>query len=100
MAHPQLRPRTAADFPPLRRPDLREDVLACVAIAQQAGLEMLVLDQTRPDIGLPVVRVVVPGMQHFWRRLGPGRLYSVPLAQQWLTQPRPESRQNPLPFPF
>ena len=39
-------------------------------------MEMLVLDQTRPDIGLRVAKVIVPGMRHMWKRLGTGRLYS------------------------
>ena len=29
---------------------------------ETAGMEVLVLDQTRPDIGLPVVKVIVPGL--------------------------------------
>ncbi len=100
MANPMLTPITAETLPAVRRSDLLEDVQACMDIVQKAGMEMLVLDQTRPDIGLPVVRVVVPGMRHFWRRLAPGRLYDVPIEQQWFLNPRWEERQNPLPFPF
>ena len=40
---------------------------------------MLVLNQTRPDIGLPVVKVIIPGLRHFWSRFGAGRLYDVPV---------------------
>lgn len=29
-----------------------------------AGLEVLVVDQTHPDIGLPVARVICPGLLH------------------------------------
>jgi ribosomal protein S12 methylthiotransferase accessory factor len=58
----------------------REQVTACVALAKQAGLDFLVLNQTRPDIEVPVVRVVVPGMRHFYRRFAPGRLYD----QAWI----------------
>ena len=43
-------------------------------------MEFLVLDQTRPDIGMPVARVIVPGMRHFWARFAPGRLYDVPVG--------------------
>ena len=59
------------------------------------GMEMLVLDQTHPDIGLPVVKVVVPGLRHFWPRFGPGRLYDVPVAMGWLAAPRAEAELNP-----
>ena len=31
------------------------------------GLKMMILDQTRPDVGMPVVKTIVPGMRHFWR---------------------------------
>jgi oxazoline/thiazoline synthase len=53
-------------------------VRRCVGLASAAGLEVIVVDQTRPDIELAVARVVVPGLRHFWRRLGPGRLWEVP----------------------
>jgi ribosomal protein S12 methylthiotransferase accessory factor len=54
-------------------------VKACVRLAERAGLDFLVLDQTRPDIEAPVVRVIVPGLRHFYRQFGPGRLYDVPV---------------------
>jgi oxazoline/thiazoline synthase len=57
----------------------RKQVDACVEMARQAGLDFLVLDQTRPDVETSVVRVIVPGMRHFYRRFGPGRLYEIPV---------------------
>jgi bacteriocin biosynthesis cyclodehydratase domain-containing protein len=60
------------------------------------GMEMIVLDQTHPDIGLPVVKVVVPGLRHFWPRFGPGRLYDVPVAMGWRTTPLAEPALNPV----
>jgi ribosomal protein S12 methylthiotransferase accessory factor len=59
---------------------------------------MLVLDQTRPDIGLPVVKVLVPGLRHFWARYAPGRLYDVPVQMGWLAQPLREEQLNPVPM--
>jgi bacteriocin biosynthesis cyclodehydratase domain-containing protein len=53
-------------------------VRRCVDLASAAGLEVIVVDQTRPDIELAVARVIVPGLRHFWRRLGPGRLWDAP----------------------
>jgi bacteriocin biosynthesis cyclodehydratase domain-containing protein len=58
--------------------DAASCVRRCVDLAVAAGLEVIVVDQTRPDIELAVARVVVPGLRHFWRRLGPGRLWAVP----------------------
>ena len=95
---PALRPRTYSDFRQFGSVDVREDVLACIDIAKSCGLELLVLDQTRPDIGMPVARVVVPGLRHFRRRLAPGRLYEVPKKMGWLREARREEEMNPIPF--
>jgi YcaO-like protein with predicted kinase domain len=73
----------------------RRQVDACVDIARRAGLDFLVLNQTRPDIEVPVVRVIVPGLRHFYRRFGPGRLYDVPVKLGLLDQPRLESELTP-----
>ena len=93
-----IAPKVSADYPQLWSDDLREDVLLCNQIAQKHGMEMLVLDQTRPDIGLKVVKVIVPGMRHFWKRLGSGRLYEVPVQMGWLKEPLPENQLNPFPM--
>ena len=60
-------------------------------------MELLVLDQTRPDIGMPVVRVIVPGMRHFWERLAPGRLYDVPVDMGLRESALAEAELNPTP---
>jgi ribosomal protein S12 methylthiotransferase accessory factor len=78
--------------------DVGADVAACVDIARRHGLETLVLNQTRPDIGLPVVKVVVPGLRHFWARFGAGRLYDAPVRLGWLPAPLPEAALNPIPM--
>jgi len=96
-----LRPRCTADQTRVPWPvheDLRDDVLACVEAARRRGIEVLVLDQTRPDVGLPVVRVIMPGMRHFWARLAPGRLYDVPVALGWLPAALSEEQLNPVDF--
>jgi ribosomal protein S12 methylthiotransferase accessory factor len=90
--------RVAADFPSLSSGDLRDDVAGCIELLRTQGLEMIVLEHTRPDIGFPVMRVTVPGLRHFWERLAPGRLYSIPAAMGWLKQPLCEEELNPKPF--
>jgi ribosomal protein S12 methylthiotransferase accessory factor len=77
--------------------DIADDVRTCVRLAEARGLETLVLDQTRPDTGLHVVRVLVPGLRHFWARFAPGRLYDVPVRLGWLPAPLAESELNPYP---
>ncbi|MFI9245600.1 TOMM precursor leader peptide-binding protein [Streptomyces sp. NPDC053086] len=95
---PNRRPTVPGDHVHTPRADLADDVAALTALARERGLEVLVLDQTRPDIGLPVVKVVIPGMRHFWPRFAPGRLFDVPVALGRLTEPTPYERLNPLPL--
>lgn len=90
------KPRTAADYSDLSTDDLATDVRRAQQTVENAGMEMLVLDQTRPDIGLPVVKVIVPGMRHFWTRYAPGRLYDVPVRMGWRDAPTPEHDLNPI----
>ena len=77
-------------------PDLLADVKLVQAKLEDAGLEVFVLDQTRPDIGLPVVKVIVPGMRGFWGRFAPGRLYDVPVRLGRLTEPTAYEKLNPM----
>jgi ribosomal protein S12 methylthiotransferase accessory factor len=92
--------KTAQDYPQRWGNDIQDDVMTCVEIVKAAGMETLVLDQTRPDIGLNVVKVIVPGMRHFWSRFGPGRLYDVPVQLGWRDAPTPETEMNPMAMPF
>jgi len=73
----------------------RDQVQACVDIASRAGMDFLVLDQTRPDVEVPVVRVLVPGMRHFYKRFGPGRLYDIPVKLGLLERPLAEEELTP-----
>jgi len=90
---PVVRPDFGSKFGEL---DKREQVTACVDLVQRAGLDFLVLDQTRPDIEVPVVRVIVPGLRHFYRRFAPGRLYDVPIKLGLRDRPLAEHELNPL----
>ncbi|HEY0804207.1 MAG TPA: TOMM precursor leader peptide-binding protein, partial [Pseudonocardiaceae bacterium] len=91
----------AVRVPDLTRPtadDLAEDLMAVADLVRANGMDLLVLDMTRPDIGLPVVKVLVPGLRHFWNRYAPGRLYDVPVALGWLPAPLAEDALNPTPM--
>lgn len=79
-------------------PDLKAQVERCFAAVEALGHEVLILDQTRADVGLPVVKVVVPGLRHFWARFAPGRLYQVPVKMGWLPTATLEADLNPIPM--
>ncbi|MDE0659556.1 MAG: TOMM precursor leader peptide-binding protein [Gammaproteobacteria bacterium] len=90
-------PRDRSHYPVIESTDTREDVEHCRALVEAKGMEFMVLDQTRPDIGMPVVRVIVPGMRHFWARFAPGRLYDVPVSMGRRKKPLLEADLNPAP---
>jgi ribosomal protein S12 methylthiotransferase accessory factor len=91
-------PKALASYAGRSNSDLSDDIRLCQQRVERIGLEMLVLDQTRPEIGLPVVKVIVPGLRHFWTRFAPGRLYDVPVQLGWLPRPLTEDELNPIPM--
>ncbi|GAA2514188.1 TOMM precursor leader peptide-binding protein [Winogradskya humida] len=98
---PWLRPSdapmtTATTHADLSSGDAAADVKRFVDLAAGAGLDVIVLDQSRPDLELSVARVVVPGLRHFWRRLGPGRLWDVPVRLGRTGPAGDETAMNPL----
>jgi bacteriocin biosynthesis cyclodehydratase domain-containing protein len=94
----KIMPKKSSDYLQLASDDLLEDVKLCQQIVESKGMEMLVLDQTRPDIGLRVAKVIIPGMRHMWKRLGTGRLYDVPVSMGWLKEALTEKELNPFPM--
>ena len=87
--------KSTVDFPYTPTNDLLDDVHRCLETASANTLDVLVLNLTHPDIGLPVVKVIVPGLRIYWRRLAPGRLYDVPVKMGWRLEPLSEDAMNP-----
>ena len=94
----ERRSRAASDFPEFHGDDLLDDIHTCLEIIGKRGMEMIVLDLTRPDLDFSTVRVTVPGLRHFWARFAPGRLYDVPVELGWMDRKKDESELNPIPF--
>ncbi len=93
---PHLFPSAQVSSP--ARPEFPVDVAGCIRLCREAGLRILVIDLTRPELGIPVVRVVVPGLRTLHRRLAPGRLFDVPVRLGWRKRRMPASRINPIPM--
>ncbi len=99
---PYLRPlenvpeKKASDYPVLCDRNVYDSVMFCVETAKKHQLETFILDMTRPDVGLPVVKVIVPGLRHFWKRLAPGRLYDIPVKMGWRATALKEEELNPI----
>jgi oxazoline/thiazoline synthase len=71
------------------------DLQACVKILKSHRLEAFVLDQTRRETGVAVVRTIVPGLRPFWARFAPGRIYNVPVELGWPRRENAEREMNP-----
>ncbi len=96
LSDPGQAPRTAVSY--RYTPGRKLDISRIYAVASNADLDILILDQTRPDINMPVVKVVVPGLRHFWPRFAPGRLFEVPVHLGRLTKQTAYDRLNPIPL--
>jgi thiazole/oxazole-forming peptide maturase SagD family component len=97
-SEPYLNPRpgVAARFPASTLPsDLDVAIKAITERIGALGLDIYVLDQSRAEVDLSVVKVFIPGMCHFWNRFGQARLYSVPVKLGWLDAPTAECDLNP-----
>lgn len=102
-AHPHLVPvpgRQALAAPPA--PSARDRggreaaaVARLVRRLTRAGLDPLVVDQTRPGGPCRVVRALVPGLRPWWARFAPGRLFVAPVAARWCARVGDESSLNP-----
>lgn len=66
--------RRFADAPSIERDTFEEDVACLVEAVRGAGCpQVLVVDLTRADLGIPVVRVIVPGLHDEGQRHAVGR---------------------------
>ncbi|MFK8114819.1 MAG: TOMM precursor leader peptide-binding protein [Rubripirellula sp.] len=92
---PATEPIKLEQIPNLATDDLAEDVRICADMMKEHGMSLFVLDQTQPDLGLSVAKVLVPELCHFWRRLGKPRLHEVPVQMGWLKEPIAEEDLNP-----
>ncbi len=90
--------KTAADYPSTHYTDILDEIQTCRSRVEELGMEMLVLDQTRPDLKVNVAKVIVPSLRHFWARFAQGRLYEVPVRMGWLDKTLTEEELNPIPI--
>ncbi len=83
------------DSPP-QYPDLRDDIEYCVQQTKRVGLEVLVVNTSRPDLPLKTVKVIVPGLANIWPQFGNQRLYQIPVQCGWRITELSESELNPM----
>ncbi|MEK8132612.1 TOMM precursor leader peptide-binding protein [Paenibacillus filicis] len=89
--------------------DLTEDVRELIQLFRGLKLEVIVVDQTTPEMrsqGLCGVKVIIPGMlpmtfgQHLVRLTGLDRVLTVPVLLGYAQEPLSAGQLNPHPHPF
>jgi ribosomal protein S12 methylthiotransferase accessory factor len=97
-------------FPPrAQHTDLTRDLEDLLAVFGRLGLEVIVVDQTSPELrrnGLFCVKVLIPGMlpmtfgHHLTRLEGLPRVFHVPCDLGYAPRPLKAAELNPYPHPF
>lgn len=75
-----------------------DEIDLLVSIIEKKLTSVYFSDLSRPETPLYTVKVIIPGLRHFWARFAPGRLYDVPVSLGHLKQPLEEKDLNPIPF--
>ncbi|MGM0807135.1 MAG: TOMM precursor leader peptide-binding protein [Bacillota bacterium] len=98
------------EFKPIHHTaDLLEDLNGVLDIFKKLNLEVIVVDQTGPELkrnGLHCVKVIIPGMlpmtfgHHLTRLQGLNRVFTVPMKLGYVKQPLSPKDLNPHPHPF
>jgi thiazole/oxazole-forming peptide maturase SagD family component len=90
--------RQIGAYPP--SPEYRPSALLdrAVQLCEARGLELLRIDLTRKENGVPVMRVIVPDLRPLKARFAPGRLYDVPVRLGWGSKPIAEEDLNDMPI--
>ncbi|SNB73979.1 ribosomal protein S12 methylthiotransferase accessory factor [Arboricoccus pini] len=94
---PHLVPDPDAE-PAQHWPEKRLDRQGLLAALASVGLDAYAVDLTRADIGVPVARVIVPGLRPWWPRFAKGRLYDVPLRMGWRRRRLARRHMNDVPI--
>ena len=89
---------TPSDFNDFASDDFLKDINTAVRLMKEHDLETFAFDLSRPETGLSVVRVIVPGLCHFWPRFANRHMYEVPVKLGWIPKCLREDELNQVPF--
>lgn len=89
-----------ADRPAMVASSGTEPLARVCKIVEQLGADIWTLDLTRPETGVPVVKVIVPGLRPAAPRFAPGRLFDAPVHMGWRSQSLAEEELNAIPCFF
>ncbi|QTL37476.1 YcaO-like family protein [Pseudoalteromonas viridis] len=91
---PKVKPISIDKFTDLSENNLESAINFISKSLRANDIELYALDITTQDTLVPCVKMIAPGMCHFWRRTGQKRLYDVPVKMGWLKQKHTESELN------
>lgn len=87
-------PACLYDYYSLDSEQKEEPIRFVVQRLESKGIELILFDLKQADTDFPVVKMIAPGLRHFWRRTGPGRLYDVPVKMGWVDKALDEKELN------
>ncbi len=87
---------TFSDYNQFNCTTIQTQKSACLDLVKSNNWDIYVADLTRIDIGMPVIKVMIPELRSMHTRLDAGRLYDVPVVIGKLKQPLAESELNPI----
>lgn len=96
--NPEAAVRPLDSFSDRSTSDLLTDIETLVGLFAERGMDTLVVDLSRADVPLRVVRVFVPGMRPMWPNFAPGRMFDVPVLMDWKKRRPAEEEFNPMNF--
>ncbi|HMW46831.1 MAG TPA: TOMM precursor leader peptide-binding protein [Cellvibrionaceae bacterium] len=99
--HPFLYPRAntaikySGDYCARQNVSLHSHIIDLIEALQANQLDLCVVNYSRADVPLKTLKVVAPGLCHFWPQLATPRLYQVAVKLGWLSHPLTEAELNP-----
>jgi bacteriocin biosynthesis cyclodehydratase domain-containing protein len=81
----KTQPKTVDDYDFVYSANIKDGIDYVVEQVEQVGLDVCVVNYTRADIPVSTVKVIVPGLAHFWPQFANKRLYQVPVELGWLS---------------
>ncbi|SMN00962.1 TOMM biosynthesis cyclodehydratase (protein C) / TOMM biosynthesis docking scaffold (protein D) [uncultured Candidatus Thioglobus sp.] len=88
--------KTFSDYESFNEITLNAQKQACIDLVKHNNWDLFVVDLTRSDIAMPVVKVMIKQLRSMHMRLSSGRLYDVPVKMGWLDVPLTEEGLNPI----
>lgn len=75
---------------------IEDEIVSLVKGLATLGFDTCIADYSRSGLPLKTLKVIVPGLCHFWPQLDNPRLFQLPASLGWLSKPLAPQDRNPL----